>query len=270
MAGYAMLDAAATYFMCVDLAASGVSRRRRELCRRRRSRKRASRLCRSPPSPNRIRRGTSSASASARRTRRSRRASRRWRRQGRCSHEHRPKSAARFSSCSGSTAAAISSAIRRSTGARIGRVTVGRSRPRLRARGRGVPKLARRCRRRAAASSCGCSARAAARPSRCSPRWSRSRAGKIMAESLGEVQEMIDICDFAVGLSRQLYGLTIASERPEPPDDGAMASARAGAGDQRIQFPGRGLGVERRAGAGLRQSGDLEAEREDAARAPKR
>src|SRR5690606_9944866 len=33
-------------------------------------------------------------------------------------------------------------------------------------------------------------------------------------ESLGEVQEMIDICDFAVGLSRQLYGLTIASERP--------------------------------------------------------
>ena len=40
-------------------------------------------------------------------------------------------------------------------------------------------------------------------------------AGKIMSESLGEVQEMIDICDFAVGLSRQLYGLTIASERPE-------------------------------------------------------
>lgn len=39
--------------------------------------------------------------------------------------------------------------------------------------------------------------------------------GKILAEGLGEVQEMIDICDFAVGLSRQLYGLTIASERPE-------------------------------------------------------
>ena len=39
-------------------------------------------------------------------------------------------------------------------------------------------------------------------------------AGKIMQESLGEVQEMIDICDYAVGLSRQLYGLTIASERP--------------------------------------------------------
>jgi aldehyde dehydrogenase (NAD+) len=40
-------------------------------------------------------------------------------------------------------------------------------------------------------------------------------AGKITAEGEGEVQEMIDICDFAVGLSRQLYGLTIASERPE-------------------------------------------------------
>ncbi len=38
--------------------------------------------------------------------------------------------------------------------------------------------------------------------------------GKILSEGRGEVQEMIDICDFAVGLSRQLYGLTIASERP--------------------------------------------------------
>jgi aldehyde dehydrogenase (NAD+) len=39
-------------------------------------------------------------------------------------------------------------------------------------------------------------------------------AGKITSEALGEVQEMIDICEFAVGMSRQLYGLTIASERP--------------------------------------------------------
>src|SRR4051794_31657065 len=39
-------------------------------------------------------------------------------------------------------------------------------------------------------------------------------AGKIAAEARGEVQEMIDICDFACGLSRQLHGLTIASERP--------------------------------------------------------
>jgi len=40
-------------------------------------------------------------------------------------------------------------------------------------------------------------------------------SGKPLSEGLGEVQEMIDICDFAVGLSRQLYGLTIASERPD-------------------------------------------------------
>jgi aldehyde dehydrogenase (NAD+) len=40
-------------------------------------------------------------------------------------------------------------------------------------------------------------------------------SGKILPEAVGEVQEMIDICEFAVGLSRQLYGLTIASERPQ-------------------------------------------------------
>lgn len=39
--------------------------------------------------------------------------------------------------------------------------------------------------------------------------------GKPLSEGVGEVQEMIDICDFAVGLSRQLYGLTIVSERPD-------------------------------------------------------
>ena len=40
-------------------------------------------------------------------------------------------------------------------------------------------------------------------------------AGKIVSEGLGEVQEMIDICDYAVGLSRQLFGLAIATERPQ-------------------------------------------------------
>jgi len=40
-------------------------------------------------------------------------------------------------------------------------------------------------------------------------------AGKIVSEALGEVQEMIDICDYAVGLARQLCGLTLATERPE-------------------------------------------------------
>jgi aldehyde dehydrogenase (NAD+) len=39
-------------------------------------------------------------------------------------------------------------------------------------------------------------------------------AGKVVSEGLGEVQEMLDICDYAVGLSRQLFGLTIATERP--------------------------------------------------------
>lgn len=42
-----------------------------------------------------------------------------------------------------------------------------------------------------------------------------AEVGKTLSESLGEVQEMIDICDFATGLSRQLHGLTIASERPQ-------------------------------------------------------
>ena len=41
-------------------------------------------------------------------------------------------------------------------------------------------------------------------------KWARA-----FQEGMGEVQEMIDICDFAVGLSRQLYGLTIHSERPQ-------------------------------------------------------
>ena len=40
-------------------------------------------------------------------------------------------------------------------------------------------------------------------------------AGKVVSEGLGEVQEMIDICDYAVGLSRQLFGLTLATERAE-------------------------------------------------------
>ncbi|HZZ89566.1 MAG TPA: aldehyde dehydrogenase family protein, partial [Caulobacteraceae bacterium] len=40
-------------------------------------------------------------------------------------------------------------------------------------------------------------------------------AGKTVSEGLGEVQEMIDICDYATGLSRQLFGLTLASERPD-------------------------------------------------------
>ena len=95
-------------------------------------------------------------------------------------------------------------------------------------------------------------------------------AGKIVQEGLGEVQEMIDICDFAVGLSRQLYGLTIASERPNHRMIEQWHPLGPVGVITRLQLPGRGLGVERGAGAGLRRSGDLEAEREDAADAPRR
>ena len=72
-------------------------------------------------------------------------------------------------------------------------------------------------------------------------------SGKILQEGLGEVQEMIDICDFAVGLSRQLYGLTIASERPGHRMMETVAPARAGRRHHRLQLPRRRLGVERRA-----------------------
>ena len=76
---------------------------------------------------------------------------------------------------------------------------------------------------------------------------------------------MIDICDFAVGLSRQLYGRSIASERPGPPPDRDLAPARAGRRHQRVQLPRRGVELERRARARLRRPGALEAVRADAA-----
>ena len=69
-------------------------------------------------------------------------------------------------------------------------------------------------------------------------------AGKIVSEGLGEVQEMIDICDFA---RRAVAAAVRADDRvraPRAPDDGDVASARAGRRDQGVQFPGRGLGVE--------------------------
>ena len=69
--------------------------------------------------------------------------------------------------------------------------------------------------RRVAASWCGCSAKSCASHKQALGRLVTLEVGKIESEGLGEVQEMIDICDFAVGLSRQLYGLTIASERPD-------------------------------------------------------
>ena len=92
--------------------------------------------------------------------------------------------------------------------------------------------------------------------------------GKIYQEGLGEVQEMIDICDFALGLSRQLYGLTIASERPRSPDDGNLAPDGTSGCNFSVQLPGRRLELEHGAGRGLRQQRDLEALREIAADCP--
>ena len=55
---------------------------------------------------------------------------------------------------------------------------------------------------------------------------------------------MIDICDFAVGLSRQLYGLTIATERPDHRMMETWHPLGVGRRHLRVQFPGRGLGLE--------------------------
>ena len=71
-------------------------------------------------------------------------------------------------------------------------------------------------------------------------------AGKIVSEGLGEVQEMIDICDFAVGLSRQLYGRTIASERPGHRLMEMWHPDRAHCRHHGVQLPGGGLVLERR------------------------
>ena len=83
--------------------------------------------------------------------------------------------------------------------------------------------------------------------------------GKITSEGLGEVQEMIDICDFAVGLSRQIYGLTIASERPGHRMMGKLAPDGSLRRHLGLQLPGCGLVLEHRPCPCLRRSGDLEA-----------
>ena len=124
------------------------------------------------------------------------------------------------------------------------------------ARGAGAaPRRAGPPVRRGAARAQGAAGRArhASRPARSSPR------------RLGEVQEMIDICDFAVGLSRQLYGLTIASERPghrmmetwHPLGPVGVISA--------FNFPVAVWAWNAALGARLRRPGGLEAVGEDAA-----
>ncbi len=89
--------------------------------------------------------------------------------------------------------------------------------------------------------------------------------GKIKPEGDGEVQEMIDIADFAVGLSRQLYGLTHALGAAGPSDVRAVASARPGRHHLGVQLSGRGVGLECVRGRGLRRHLHLEAVAEDTA-----
>jgi aldehyde dehydrogenase (NAD+) len=76
---------------------------------------------------------------------------------------------------------------------------------------------------------------------------------------------MIDICDFAVGLSRQLYGLTHRHRARRPPHDGNLASAGRVRRDLGLQLPRGRVVVERGARAGLRRLGGVEAVREDPA-----
>ena len=145
---------------------------------------------------------------------------------------------------------------RRGSGGRAGR---DRRRP-----GR-VPAAGARCPRRSAARSSSASARCSAEHKADIAELVTIEAGKIPSEALGEVQEMIDICDFAVGLSRQLEGRTMPSERPEPPPDGDVASARRRRGDLGLQFPRRRVVLEHRDRARMRRQRRLEALADDAA-----
>ena len=90
--------------------------------------------------------------------------------------------------------------------------------------------------------------------------------GKIKAEGLGEVQEMIDIADFAVGQSRMLYGLHHALGAAAAPHVRAVASARRGGNHLGVQLPGGRLGLECFPRRHLRQCFGVEALPQDAAR----
>ena len=148
---------------------------------------------------------------------------------------------------------------RRAAGHRLHHRREGRSRR------AGIPRRGAACRRPGAASWCAGSASWCARTRSRSGGWSRSRPARSCRKGLGEVQEVIDICDFAVGLSRQLHGLDHRQRAARASHDGDLASARAGGGDQRLQLPGRGVGLERGARAGVRRHGAVETLGEDAA-----
>ena len=78
-------------------------------------------------------------------------------------------------------------------------------------------------------------------------------AGKIVQEGLGEVQECIDIADFAVGLSRHALRPDDPERARAAPHARDLASARHGRDHHRVQLPGRGLGMELDARARLRR-----------------
>ena len=90
-------------------------------------------------------------------------------------------------------------------------------------------------------------ARRGAAPPQERPRhaWSRSRTARSWPRALGEVQEMIDIADFAVGQSRMLYGLTMHSERPQHRMYEQWHPLGRGRHHLRVQLPGRGVVLER-------------------------
>ena len=114
------------------------------------------------------------------------------------------------------------------------------------------------CRRRSGAKWCGRSATPCASTRATWACWSRWKRARSRARGCGEVQEMIDMCDFAVGLSRQLYGLTIASERPGHRMFEQWHPLGPVGVHHGVQFSGRGLGLERGAGrssAAIRSSG---------------
>ena len=89
--------------------------------------------------------------------------------------------------------------------------------------------------------------------------------GKILQEGAGEVQEMIDIADFAVGLSRQLYGLTMHSERPGHRMYEQWHPLGVVGVITRVQFSGRGVVVERADRGGVRRLRRVEAVARNAA-----
>ena len=89
--------------------------------------------------------------------------------------------------------------------------------------------------------------------------------GKIKAEGDGEVQEMIDIADFAVGQSRMLYGKTMHSERPGHRMYEQWHPLGVVGRRHRVQLSGCRLGMERDARSSLRQRNDMETFAENAA-----